>query len=56
MAELRTFGLEAEILSSVEFLDAYLHFLTYLHGAMLKAKLGHLNNIFLKQSPPPVFA
>jgi len=29
MAELRTFGLQAEILGSVEFFDAYLQFLTW---------------------------
>jgi hypothetical protein len=28
MAELRTFGLKAEILGSVEFMDAYFHFVT----------------------------
>jgi hypothetical protein len=53
MAELRTFGLQVEILGSVEFVDAYLHSITYLHGAVLKCKLGHLNNCIFKAIPTP---
>jgi hypothetical protein len=61
MAELRTFGLQDEIrvLGSVEFVDAYLHFITLLHGAVLKCKLRHLNNYIFKAilpPPPLVFA
>jgi hypothetical protein len=52
----RTFGLQAEILGSVEFVDAYLHFITYLHGAVVKCKLGHLNNYIFKVIPPPPFS
>jgi hypothetical protein len=52
MAELRIFGLQAEILGSVEFVDASLHFIIYLHCAMLKCKLGHLNNYNFKVTPP----
>jgi hypothetical protein len=53
MADLRIFGLQAEILGSVEFVDASLYFITYLHGAVLRCKLGHLNNYNFKATPPP---